>query len=246
MLPQTGDKTGLADQLKEALLDTYDIEAVILFGSIGRGDWDEFSDVDLLLVMETDRETASLSQEMTGYLEYLTKDIHILVRTPWDYFRQQDIPGTMVYAAVKEGRVLFDKRQWREEKGPLESYETRKREVITLEYIQMAHDYLDRAGRSLQKGSLFRSRDFTRFAIARVIKGVFVKHDLHPPRETDLVNLIMGAGELEDEVKKYMEPVAELNRYSPGRADSTAVEKMAGLLEKAVRFVDRMEQVLVS
>ena len=47
-------------------------------------------------------------------------------------------------------------------------------------------------------------------------------------------------------MKKYLEPVAELNCYTPGRADITEVEKMAGLLEKAMRFVDRLEQLLLS
>ena len=39
------------ENLKEAILNDYDPEAVILFGSMGRGDVYEFSDVDLLVVL---------------------------------------------------------------------------------------------------------------------------------------------------------------------------------------------------
>ena len=67
----------LAMALKEALLDAYDPEAIILFGSLGRGDADEFSDIDLLLVMETDRDAKELSEEMTEYLSPLSEDKHI-------------------------------------------------------------------------------------------------------------------------------------------------------------------------
>ena len=46
------DNAALVVRLKDALLDDYDPEAVILFGSFAKGDADEFSDVDLLVVIE--------------------------------------------------------------------------------------------------------------------------------------------------------------------------------------------------
>jgi len=54
VMVHTAEQMRLAMALKEALLDAYDPEAMILFGSLGRGDADDFSDVDLLIVMETD------------------------------------------------------------------------------------------------------------------------------------------------------------------------------------------------
>jgi len=42
VMVHTAEQMRLAMALKEALLDAYDPEAIILFGSLGRGDADEF------------------------------------------------------------------------------------------------------------------------------------------------------------------------------------------------------------
>jgi predicted nucleotidyltransferase len=59
-MPIMAQQMAKAVEWKEALLDAYDPEVVILFGSLGRGDGDEFSDVDFLVVIKTDRDTKTL------------------------------------------------------------------------------------------------------------------------------------------------------------------------------------------
>jgi predicted nucleotidyltransferase len=232
-MPVQEDQLRLADTLKEALLKSYDLDAVILFGSLGRGDGDEFSDVDLFLVMETGREADDLSKEMIGHLSHLTRDIHIIIRSPREYHRQCDIPGTIVYSADKEGRILFDKKKWRENDLPLESYEVRKKEVIAQEYIGSSYDFLTKARSSLHEGNLFRCRDFVRFAAVRAIKGLFVRHDIHPPRELNLVKLYKGASALEpDMMDKGFRWIDELHNYFPGDAGIVEIQRLTGLIEK--------------
>jgi len=75
----TTEQMKIAIALKDAILDAYDPEAIILFGSLGRGDADEFSDVDLLIVMEADRGVKELSEEMAEFLDRVTRDKHTLV-----------------------------------------------------------------------------------------------------------------------------------------------------------------------
>ena len=72
------DHAALVVKLKDALLDDYDPEAVILFGSLARGDADEFSDVDLLVVMETERDVKAFGEEMARHLDHLTTEKHII------------------------------------------------------------------------------------------------------------------------------------------------------------------------
>ena len=240
----TEELMGLAEALREALLEAYEIEAIILFGSLGRGDADEFSDVDLLLVVETDRDTAGLGKEMAGYLGALTKDKHfighIIVKTPQDFCRQNDIPGTLVFSAANDGRILLDKRGWRRRHRPIDSYEKRKREVIDQEYLRSAFDFLARAQSCLERGSFYRCRDFARFAAARAIKGLFVKHDIHPPRGTDLVDLLNKAKELEPDLVKYSKFIKELNRHCPGKADAAESRRSGGMIDETAMFMRRI------
>ena len=231
------EKMRLALELKEALLEVYDPEAIILFGSLGRGDADEFSDVDLLLVIETDRDVEDLSKEMSGYLDPLSKNKHVIVRTPRDFCRQRDIPGTIVFSAARSGKFLFDKKGWRTRHEPTDSYETRKQEVILQDYVQSAYDFLARAESSFQKRNFFRCRDFTRFAAVRAIKGLFVQHDIHPPRETDLVRLVNKATELAPGLVRHIGFMRELNGYRPGKADTLEDLRSRRMVERTAAFI---------
>ena len=220
------DHDTLVVKLKDALLEAYDPEAVILFGSLARGDADEFSDVDFLVVMETERDVKALGEEISKHLDHLTTEKHIIVRTPHDFRRQQDIPGTIVFSAATEGRVLFDKKAWRKSHLPSDSYQKRKEEVLCRDYIRSSYDFLREAETALQKGNLFRARDMARFAAVKAIKSIFVRHDIHPPRETDLLKLIQKAVELDPDLKRTEPFLKKLNSYSP--AGSGPLERQKG------------------
>ena len=227
----------LATALKEALVDAYDPQVIILFDSLGRGDADEFSDVDLLVVMETVRDVKDLGKEMAEDLNRLSKDKHVLVRTPEDFRRQMDIPGTIVFSATRDGQILFQKPGWPMEPVHANSYATRKKEVMREEYAGSARGFLAQARASLQENHLFRCRDFARFAAARTMKGLFVKHDIHPPREMDLVILLNEAKQLEPDVVQHAAFVHELNGYCPAETDAAESRKIRSMVKSTAGFV---------
>jgi len=227
----------LAMALKEALVDAYDPEAIILFGSLGRGEADEFSDVDLLIVMETNRDVKDLGEEMARGLNHLAKDKHLIVRTPESFGRELDIPGTIVFSATREGQILFEKPNWRRQQAPSDPYTIRKKGVLRQEYAGSAHGFFAQALASLGEGNVFRCRDFARFAAARAIKGLFVKHDMHPPRETDLDQLLDKAMQLEPDLVRHKAFMGALNAYCPGKADPIERRRCQGLVERTARFV---------
>jgi predicted nucleotidyltransferase len=236
----TAEQMAKALELKEALLDAYDPEAVILFGSLGRGDGDEFSDVDFLVVMESDRDTKTLSEEMTRYLDPLVRDKHVIARTPKEFCRQRDIPGTLAFSAVNEGRVLFEKAGWQGGHVSVDCYETRKQEVIRQSYLKEAQDFLAQAQGSLEAGNLFRCRDSVRFAAARALKGLFVRHDIQPPRETDLVGLLEKARALDPGLEVHAPFLRELNSYCPGGNETLEIRKCRSMIEGTAAFVKEM------
>lgn len=237
MLP-TKEQRELAVHLKDAILAAYDPQAVILFGSLGRRDTDEFSDVDLLVIIETDRDTNELSKGINDDLDYITMEKHIIVRTPWDFFRQWDIPGTLDFSAVKEGRILFIQKNWPIQHLHPEPYSVRKQAVLDQEYIQTAYQFLARAESSLEMGNLFRCRDYTRFAVIKAIKGIFVSHNINPPRDTDLVTLIHIAKKLEHALAKHDAFIRELNGHCPDPGDAVESRRSRRMIRKTAEFLE--------
>jgi len=243
-MPPPEELLEVVNHLKEALSDAYELEAIILFGSLGRGDADEFSDVDLLLLIETDQDRAALGKEVARYLDPVTKGKHIIVKTPQEFCREEDIPGTLAFSAAKEGQFLLEKKGWRRRHMPLCSRERRRQEVINQEYLRSAFDFLARARSSSQRGNFYRCRDFAKFAAVRAIKGLFVKYDIHPPRGTDLVELLNRAKELEPDLVLWADFLGELNSYCPGPADIIESRRSGALIERVAVFVKEMVAIL--
>ncbi len=80
---------------------------VILFGSRARGTARANSDVDLLVI---EREPVSHHREsvrLRGLLRDFGVPIDIVVLGQAFAERYRDIPGSLVYPALKEGRVLY-------------------------------------------------------------------------------------------------------------------------------------------
>lgn len=81
---------------------------VILFGSYARGEADEASDLDLMVVEQglTDRANEYLRlREAVGHAGV---GIDLLVVSEHEFERRSQVPGTAAYWAKKEGKILYD------------------------------------------------------------------------------------------------------------------------------------------
>ena len=75
-----------------------DILAVMLYGSVARGDASAESDVDVCLVLTAERRTAGrLSAKRLEYLQEVDLDVQVFQQLPL-YIRQR---------VLKDGRILF-------------------------------------------------------------------------------------------------------------------------------------------
>jgi predicted nucleotidyltransferase len=97
-------------EMVRRIVERFDPDKVILLGSQARGDAGPDSDIDLLVVMETDsRRRSAVDIRMTLDDIVIPKDI--MVVPPDEFERQRDIVGTLAYPAVREGRLLHDRRR---------------------------------------------------------------------------------------------------------------------------------------
>ena len=98
--------------LKEAvsrIIDNFNPEKIILFGSYAYGKPTEDSDIDLMVVMDTDMEPYERALPIRKALKYLGMPKDIIVRTPQEFERFKDIVGTIIYTAAHKGRVIYEK-----------------------------------------------------------------------------------------------------------------------------------------
>lgn len=96
-------------EMVRRIVDQFAPEQIILFGSYARGGAGPDSDVDLLVVMRgagtRRQQAAAIHAALAGV--GLPKDV--VVVTPEDMERFHDVVGTIIYPALREGRVLYDR-----------------------------------------------------------------------------------------------------------------------------------------
>ena len=81
---------------------------VIVFGSYGRGDADEGSDLELMVV---ERELKDRGEEYLRLREAIGRvgvGVDLLVYSEKEFERRSQVPGTVLYWARKEGKIVHD------------------------------------------------------------------------------------------------------------------------------------------
>ena len=92
----------------DRIVERFEPSRVLIFGSQARGTAHRRSDVDLLVVMpevEDKRRTAIDIRRSLGDLS-ISKDV--VVTTPEEIERRGHVVGSVLHAALREGRVVYD------------------------------------------------------------------------------------------------------------------------------------------
>jgi predicted nucleotidyltransferase len=104
----TDEVRAAIDEMLRRIVDRLRPERVILFGSHANGTAGPDSDVDLVVVVRTESKcelTAEIHRLLAGV--GVAKDVIIV--TPEEFDRYGDVPGTIVWPAAHEGRVLHER-----------------------------------------------------------------------------------------------------------------------------------------
>lgn len=236
-------QTHIVNRLKQYLVDHYHPDLIILYGSTARGDTDEFSDIDMMVIMDAE-DNENVAAEILKGTDLIVHDKHIMLKSVGDYYNQRDIPGTMVYSALSEGMILYQNPEFDANAAEIKSYKDRKRDVIRGEYLDQACEFLEKGETALENKQIYRSRDFLKFATIRAIKAVIVSRDVHPSRSIDFKDLFMRALDLLPEIEKISPMIEELNEYFSTGVEPDDIPKCKVIADKTRFVVDKISLFL--
>ena len=96
-------------EMVRRIVEQFDPVKIILFGSFASGTADADSDVDLLVVMNV----ASSKRKQAAQIDLALADVglpkDIIVVTPAEAWKYRDVVGSIIYPALREGKVLYER-----------------------------------------------------------------------------------------------------------------------------------------
>lgn len=89
-------------------LETYDAEKAILFGSAARGETDPWSDIDLIVIKQTDKRFLDRLEEV---IDAIQPDFafDVLVYTPEEFERMRSEGNPLITRALEERQVIYER-----------------------------------------------------------------------------------------------------------------------------------------
>ena len=97
------------DEIRDIIVETYQPEKIVLFGSYANGNPTEDSDLDLLIVLETNLPKPKRNLGIKRILRRWKIAKDIIVKTPEEFNTYKEMAGTIIYPAVKEGKILYER-----------------------------------------------------------------------------------------------------------------------------------------
>lgn len=105
-MPQLDPK--LVEEIVRRIVETVHPEKIILFGSLARGDPRPQSDLDLLVIAQSQEPRYRRSAPLYGILSDIFIPMDILVYSPEEVEEWSGVRQAFVTTAIREGRVLYE------------------------------------------------------------------------------------------------------------------------------------------
>lgn len=97
-------------EVVKRIINNFNPEKIILFGSYAYGQPTLDSDIDIMVVMDTDVKPHKRAIPIRKMLKDIGIPKDIIVKTPDEFERFRDIVGTIIYPAAHKGRLLYERR----------------------------------------------------------------------------------------------------------------------------------------
>jgi predicted nucleotidyltransferase len=97
------------DDTVRQIVQQFQPERIILFGSYAHGQPDPDSDVDLLIVMESDERPAARATRISRFLRPRPFPMDIMVRTPKEIRQRLEMGDYFILEVLERGKVLYER-----------------------------------------------------------------------------------------------------------------------------------------
>jgi predicted nucleotidyltransferase len=98
------------DEIKRRIVEKFKPQKIILFGSYANGTPTEDSDLDLLIIKDSNLPSRIQNRKVRKILADLRVPVDVIVKTAKEFETYKDIIGTIVYPANKFGKVIYESR----------------------------------------------------------------------------------------------------------------------------------------
>jgi predicted nucleotidyltransferase len=98
----------ILDEIIRRIVDVAHPERIILFGSAVRGEMNEDSDLDLIIVKQGDYNPRAVAAEIYLRLFGVGQAVDLIVITPEQIEEYRYSPYYVLYPALQEGKVVYD------------------------------------------------------------------------------------------------------------------------------------------
>lgn len=96
------------DEIVRRIVATMHPRKIVLFGSRARGEARPSSDIDLLVIADSDEPRYRRSRALYGALRHIMVPMDILVYTPNEVEEWSQVRQAFVTSVVREGKVLYE------------------------------------------------------------------------------------------------------------------------------------------
>ena len=109
-MDRSSDKTALMAEMVRRIVTNWNPDQIILFGSYARGEAGTDSDVDLLVVVPLNRDRRTIRLGIRRALSGIGLPKDVVVVSPQEMDRYRECPGTIIRAALGEGKILYERK----------------------------------------------------------------------------------------------------------------------------------------
>ncbi|MBM4175275.1 MAG: nucleotidyltransferase domain-containing protein [Ignavibacteria bacterium] len=91
----------------DEIIKGYEPEKIILFGSNSSGEYNNYSDIDLLVIKNDKKKAFERNRLIRNLLKDFSIPVDIITKTPKEFEILKDVVGTIVFTANKYGKVVY-------------------------------------------------------------------------------------------------------------------------------------------
>ena len=245
----------LANRFKDEVLKQYKdmVKAVVLFGSLTRGDFHEKSDIDMLVII--DDVMARLTPEMKDDLDDRLYDIakkiseSMTVQPAWmlsEFWDMARIGHPLLFTIVRDGWALYDTGFFIPVRKLLELGKI----PTTLEAVEKFMETAPQKINRVETAKLYMIAEDLYYSMLNSSQAVLMYMGLNPPSPKhtplDVKEHLVDAKLLEENYLNDLQSVIEFRKAVEHKeVKDIAGQQLDDFIQKAKQYVSRMEQLLM-